>query len=219
MKRYLVYKHTSPSGKVYIGISYKTIQERKNDGYGHNARFRAAIKKYGWDKFKHEVVADGLTLEEAHRLERELIAESNSTDPIYGYNISSGGEAPFKGLKHTSATKAKISKVNKGKVVSLETRQRLSLALKGKLIGEKNPMYGKPKSAANIQKQYESHRNQMKPIDQFDMEGKLLATYESINSAARALGTTKQNIRSCLIGRSRHSCGYKWQYHNEKEVV
>ena len=219
MKRYLVYKHTSPSGKVYIGITYKTIQDRKNDGYGHNAYFRAAIKKYGWDNFNHEVVADGLTLEEAHRLEKELIAETNSTDRIYGYNISPGGGAPFKGLKHTEATKAKISKANKDKIVSSETRQRLSLALKGKQIGDKNPMYGKPKSVETIQKQYESHRYQMKPVDQLDMDGTLLATYESINSAARELGTTKQNIRSCLIGKSRHSCGYKWQYHNEKEVV
>ena len=219
MKRYLVYKHTSPSGKVYIGITYKTIQGRKNDGYGHNACFRTAIKKYGWDNFNHEVVADGLTLEEAHRLEQELIAETNSTDRNYGYNISPGGDAPFKGLKHTEATKAKISKANKGKFVSSETRQKLSLANKGKHIGNKNPMYGKPKSAETIQKQYDAHRHQMKPIDQLDMDGNLLATYESINSAARALGTTKQNIRSCLIGKSRHSCGYKWQYHNEKEVV
>ena len=219
MKRYLVYKHTSPSGKVYIGITYKTIQERKNDGYGHNAHFRNAIKKYGWDNFKHEIMAEGLTLEEAHRLEKDLIEAMHSTNRHSGYNISPGGDAPFKGLKHTEATKAKISKANKGKVVSLETRQRLSLALKGKQVGEKNPMYGKPKSAENIQKQYESHRHQMKPIDQLDVEGNLLATYESINSAARALGTTKQNIRSCLIGKSRHSCGYKWQYHNEKEVV
>lgn len=219
MRRYLVYKHTSPSGKVYIGITYKTIQERKNDGYGHNARFRNAVKKYGWDNFTHEIVADNLALEEAHRLEKELIAEAHSTDRNKGYNISPGGGSPFKGLKHTEATKAKISKANKGRVVSLETRQRLSLSLKGKLNGDKNPMYGKPKSAETIQKQYESHRNQMKPIDQLDMDGNLLATYESINSAARAIGTTKQNIRSCLIGKSRHSCGYKWQYHNEKEVV
>lgn len=216
---YRVYKHTSPSGKVYIGITSKTIQERKNCGYGHNAHFRNAIKKYGWNSFKHEIVAEGLTADEARDMEKRLIAEANSTDRDKGYNLSLGGEAPFKGLKHTKATKAKISKANKGRVVSLSTRQRLSESLKGKLIGEKNPMYGKPKSADTIQKQYDAHRHQMKPIDQFDLEGNLLATYESINSAARALGTTKQNIRSCLIGKSRHSCGYKWQYHNEKEVV
>ena len=217
--RYLVYKHTSPSGKVYIGITSKTIQERKNCGYGHNAHFRSAIKKYGWNNFKHEIVAEGLSADEAQDMEKRLIAEMNSTDRDKGYNLSLGGEAPFSGLRHTEATKAKISKANKGKVVSLSTRQRLSNSLKGKQLGEKNPMYGKPKSAETIQKQYDSHRHQMKPIDQLDMDGNLLATYESINSAARALGTTKQNIRSCLIGKSRHSCGFKWQYHNEKEVV
>lgn len=217
--RYLVYKHTSPSGKVYIGITSKTIQERKNCGYGHNAYFRSAIKKYGWSNFKHEMVAEGLTADEAQDMEKRLIAEMNSTDRDKGYNLSLGGEAPFSGLRHSEATKAKISKANKGRVISLSARQRMSNSHKGKQIGEKNPMYGKPKSAETIQKQYDTHRHQMKPIDQLDMDGNLLATYESINSAARALGTTKQNIRSCLIGRSRHSCGYKWQYHNEKEVV
>lgn len=217
--RYLVYKHTSPSGKVYIGITSKTIQERKNCGYGHNAHLRSAIKKYGWNNFKHEVVAEGLTADEAQEMEKRLISEMNSTDRDKGYNLSLGGEATFLGLKHSEATKAKISKANKGKVVSLSTRQRLSESLKGKLIGEKNPMYGKPKSAETIQKQYDAHRHQMKPIDQLDMDGNLLATYESINSAVRATGIKKQNIRCCIIGKSRHAGGYKWQYHNEKEVV
>lgn len=217
--RYLVYKHTSPSGKVYIGITSKTIQERKNCGYEHNTHFKSAIKKYGWNNFKHEVVADGLTAEEAQSLEKRLIAETNATDRNKGYNLSLGGEAPFTGLKHSEETKSKISKANIGKVVSFETRQRLSLAHKGKQIGEKNPMYGKPKSTETIKKQYESHRYQMKPVDQLDMDGNLVATFESINSAARAIGTTKQNIRCCLIGKSHHACGYKWQYHNEKEVV
>ena len=216
---YLVYKHTSPSGKVYIGITSKTIQERKNCGYGHNTYLKNAIKKYGWKNFKHEILADGLTVDEAQAVEKRLIAETKSTDRDKGYNLSLGGEATFFGLRHSEATKAKISEANKGRVVSFSTRQRLSESLKGKFVGEKSPMYGKPKSAETIQKQYESHRYQMKPIDQLDMDGNLLATYESINSAARAIGTTKQNIRCCLNGKSRHACGYKWQYHNKKEVV
>lgn len=88
-----MYKHTSPSGKVYIGIT-KDVRHRwraNGNGYNGSTRFANAIKKYGWDDFTHEILLINLTREEASREEQRLIKQYNSTDIRYGYNLESGG--------------------------------------------------------------------------------------------------------------------------------
>ena len=82
---YIVYKHTSPSNKVYIGITSQTPERRwRKDGKGYKTHiyFWNAIKKYGWNNFKHEVLFSGLTKEEAEQKEIELIAYYKSNDSI-----------------------------------------------------------------------------------------------------------------------------------------
>lgn len=41
--------------------------------------------------------------------------------------------------------------------------------------------------------------------------------YRSIADAARAMGVSKASIRDALIGKSKTSCGYKWEYCEPKE--
>lgn len=108
-RAYIVYKHTSPSGKVYIGITKQDPQRRWQGGIGYkqHPHFARAIEKYGWNNFSHEIVTDGLTKEEAQNKERELIRELNATDRNYGYNMTFGGEV---GAKFTDEVKEKISK-------------------------------------------------------------------------------------------------------------
>lgn len=94
MGPYIVYKHTSPSNKVYIGITKQKACNRWRSGWGyiHNMFFSTAINKYGWSNFKHEILYENLSKEEAIQLEIQLIAEYNSTNHKYGYNITKGGD-------------------------------------------------------------------------------------------------------------------------------
>ena len=153
---YCVYKHTSPSGKVYIGITSTNPKRRweSGRGYMHNIYFSRAIEKYGWDGFSHEILFTGLSAEEAEEAERKLIAEYHAADRDYGYNITDGGE---KGKRHAPESIEKLRQAKEGKysgennprygcVVSAETRSKISASLKGKMSGEKNPNYGKPMS-------------------------------------------------------------------------
>lgn len=91
---FIVYKHTSPSNKVYIGITKQKTYKRWRGGCGylHNMFFKAAINKYGWSNFKHEILYENLSQEEAMQLEIQLIAEYNSTNHKCGYNITKGGD-------------------------------------------------------------------------------------------------------------------------------
>lgn len=119
-----VYKHTSPSGKVYIGIA-KDIKHRwraNGNGYKGSTRFHNAIIKYGWDAFQHEILYSNLSREDACKLEIELINKYNSTDIRYGYNLESGGNSPTV----SEETRQKLREINIGHPVSREVREKMS---------------------------------------------------------------------------------------------
>ena len=91
---YTVYKHTSPNGKIYIGVTSQRLSARfgKNGSkYEYNKLFYEDILNYGWNNIKHEVILETENAEEAHDAERKLIAEYHSNNIKYGYNLSIGG--------------------------------------------------------------------------------------------------------------------------------
>ena len=95
---WLIYKHTSPSGKVYIGQTRKGAAERWRSGKGYTynprTRFSCAIKKYGWDAFLHEILEDNIESQTlANEREKYWIGFYNSYDFNYGYNMTIGGDS------------------------------------------------------------------------------------------------------------------------------
>ncbi len=160
-KRWCVYIHTNKiNNKKYVGITSQIPPEKRWDegrGYYRNKHFTSAIKKYGWDNFEHEIVADELTASEAEAMERCLIQEYNTMDQKYGYNLTSGGEVgkqyseearrnislslkgekhPNYGKHHSEETKRKIAEGNRDKTVSEETRKKISEINKGRTYSE-----------------------------------------------------------------------------------
>ena len=91
---YSVYVHTTPSGKMYVGITKQKPEYRwGRNGIKYKTQvFYRAIEKYGWDNIDHEIIAEHLTKEEAENFEIKLIDKLHTTDPKYGYNITTGGE-------------------------------------------------------------------------------------------------------------------------------
>lgn len=124
----VIYKITSPSGKVYIGQTIgskeKRWKEHLEDAHrtykDHCKVLNKAIRKYGDDNFKVELVEECLD-EELDDKEAEYITQYNSQVPN-GMNIKLGGSSG----KHHEDTKKKISDSLKGRIVSTETREKLS---------------------------------------------------------------------------------------------
>lgn len=114
MKNYTVYKHTTPCGKCYIGITGRNPLKRWQNGRGYtsNDHFFRAIIKYGWENIQHEILFENLSKEEAEQKEIEMIAFYKSDIPSYGYNIQHGGNSIG---KHSEETKIKIGNANRGR--------------------------------------------------------------------------------------------------------
>lgn len=141
-KKYIVYKHTSPSNKVYIGITRQEPSKRWENGRGYREcpAFWCAIQKYGWENINHEILCEGLSKEEAETEEIRLIKFFRITDARYGYNIENGGNCFG---THSEETKKKISAGNKGKTFSAESIAKMRAAHKGKQLGADNSFYGR----------------------------------------------------------------------------
>jgi len=107
---YYVYVHTSPSGKKYVGVTRQSPERRWSHGFGYetNKYFFRAIKKYGWNNFKHEVLYSGLSRYDALHTEMRLIKEYDSF--AHGYNMSPGGEGLPGSILPGSAREKSIQK-------------------------------------------------------------------------------------------------------------
>lgn len=200
MNNYYVYKHTSPTNKVYIGITrVKPIYRWRNGkGYEECPRMYRAIKKYGWDNFKHEILFENLTKEEAEQKEIDLIAFYNSTDERFGYNLAKGGNST-KGYKHTEETKLKYSLTHKGKHPWNYGKKGYSVPnAKGK------------KRSAEVRKKMSENRHK-KAVAQYDLEGNLIAIYPSQIEAERQTGIANTNISMCCRGIYKQMNGYIWK--------
>lgn len=90
---YSVYRHISPNGKSYIGITKQDPERRfqRGNGYKTQTAFSRAIEKYGWDNFKHEILEEGLTEKEACEKEAYYIEHVYNSFAPNGYNTREGG--------------------------------------------------------------------------------------------------------------------------------
>lgn len=218
MKTFTVYKYTFPDGKIYIGVTGNSISKRRDNGYNHNKPLKKALKEAGWKNVKVDILATCADQESAFSTEQQMIAVFEATNPDIGYNVSKGGKATFKSLSHSDEAKAMMSERAKGAVFTEEHKRNISNALKGnqKICGVNNPMFGKPKSAETIKKQYLAHKGSMKAIIQKDLAGNIIAEFDSLHQAEKATGVFRNCITACANGKQKSSKGFLWEF---KEVV
>lgn len=143
-KYFFVYKTTHiPTGKFYIG---KHSTADLSDGYmGSGIALSKAIRKYGKESFKMEILTFCESKEELSILEGRLVTQELVDDPMC-YNLKLGGEGgwdhcPPNGRKLSDETRRKMSESHTGKSrpkrgpMSEEEKIRRSNAL----LGRKNP--------------------------------------------------------------------------------
>jgi group I intron endonuclease len=125
-----IYKLThKESDKVYIGQS-KHLKRRLNehrrceksdDKKGSQSVVRRAIKKYSFDAFDFEIILYCQEGEYMDMMETKLIQFYDCLVPK-GYNVRDGGNKIFM----SEEGRKRVSKANSGRIVSEETRLKLS---------------------------------------------------------------------------------------------
>ena len=225
---YKVYKHTSPSGKVYIGMTSMRLKDRWKSGKGYKTciLLNRAIEKYGWENFEHEVLFENLTKEEAEAKEIELIKLYKSTDPEYGYNIENGG---YSHGKHSAETLRKMSENRKGKCVGKDnpfyhkrhSKEWIETHLKGEhnpmygIRGEEHPRYGIRHTKESIQKMSDSKMGKYTGEENpRAIKVRCVETGEvfgCIKEACEKTGANNACVSDVIHGRRKTSGGYHWE--------
>jgi len=97
----VIYKAEFPNGKVYIGRTinfkdrkYKHINSSKGEKNSHIIMYKA-IRKYGADNIKWEIIHECSSMEEMKEKEKEFINLYKSTEHEYGYNMVCGDKEEY----------------------------------------------------------------------------------------------------------------------------
>jgi group I intron endonuclease len=211
---YTVYRHTGPTGKVYIGITGRCPTKRYDGGrgYAHCPHFSAAIAKYGWENFGHDILAEGLTKAEAEAEEVRLIAEYKSNDRRFGYNTDKGGSAPGRMAPESRAKIAEAMRGDKnptrryghpfqGKKHTEESKRKMSAAASART--------GRTVTRATREKLRQVQ--QKTPVRDID-SGKV---YAGIHEAAEDTGLQATKICAVCKGKRKSTGGIRWEYVKE----
>ncbi len=138
----LIYKSINiVNNKIYIGqtINFKKrLNEHKRNSLNkksrsYNSYFCRALRKYGWDNFKWEIIYPNIPINQLHNMEKFTIGNYNSYNG-HNYNSTIGGEGIF-GYKHNEETieKLKINAAGKGNPMYGRHHSKYSTNLMSKL--------------------------------------------------------------------------------------
>lgn len=190
----VIYKTTNLiNGKIYIG------QNSNNDEkyFGSGFLITKAIKKYGLENFKKEIIEECPSKDILNDREKFWIKFFNSTDKNIGYNISEGGTGgklvPFEGKKgktyeeyygieRANEIKQKLSEKRKGykpplkNITIEEVGKKISESLKGKIISE-----DRKKKVSKTLKDYFKTEEGLKQIKKFSEDRKGFKQSEDSN--------------------------------------
>lgn len=212
-KKHLVYKVTNQeTGKAYIGVTTRSIEERKADHIqkatkGTRGYFQEAIATYGVDAFNWTQIDTATSSNELAEKEKKYILQYNSKEN--GYNSDSGGGfnktiyqfdldgnlvASFDGLKEIEST------------LGHDKRRISNASLTATLWKGSYWSY----SQNNTFKKATDSRK--KKVLQLSIDGKIIAQYNSVAEASRISGTSKTCISRCCRNEREQSGGFLWNY-------
>lgn len=198
----IIYKFTNIiNGKVYIGQTSKTLDERikghlsKVKG-GSTTHIHNAIRKYGWNNFRAEIIDDTADCEdELDRLEKYYIAQYDSIN--VGYNLAPGGEdncmdsdkvkQKHDFIMRTPEVRSKISASMKKRIaehgISEEHRKHVSEGLRRFYDSGKRPNYKHPQHLSpEHYKALNDAKN--KSVYCVDLDGNVVAEFKRVKDAA-----------------------------------
>ena len=223
---YFIYKYTFPNGKVYIGQTYKGSGRYGTTwGYKTQLVYRAMLK---YKDFEKEILeyCDASAVDE---IETFYIKQYDSMNPNKGYNRDTGGNER---KVFSIETRKLISEAHDGQPIlqfdleanllaewdyiqlaaeSLELDSKnISACLHGK-TGQCGGYQWKFKDDPQIVGRYQEYDGRRK-INQYDLDGHYIDTWDSIIDIYLALGINTSGIIKCCQFKRKKAGEYQWRY-------
>lgn len=209
-----VYKLTFPNDAVYIGKTMRDPEERWMNGWGYKDMplvFNCIIR-YGWENVKKEILADGVTSEEATEIELKMIqyysrialaqsemhSEDSSTETAAQSGLHSDAQCAFLlndlGVDPEYTMKQQEGFITPDGFVKKEVaRKTLGSVVNGHHVGAMKehivPIVEKPRELRSC------------PVKVYNTDGEMLAIYPSIKVASQETGISQGDITTCCKGR------------------
>jgi group I intron endonuclease len=240
----------SIDGKRYIGSSVN-LSKRKNTHFSDlkkqkhkNRHLLSAYNKYGSNNFKFEIILY-CSREDAIFYEQRVIDLYNFSKELYNLSPSAKDNLGFKmpqsskdllskinkGKKHTKESKLKMSQSRTGKKNHMygkrhteETKEKVRQARKGMIASDETiekmskKRKGVPKSEAHKRKMSENNSRKI-PIKVFDYINKeYIGEFDSLTKCAKILEIDRRMISAVLKGKLKHCGGYIFEKIEEVDV-
>lgn len=199
------------TNQSYIGQTTQNLDERwrQHKQKKSNCRYlKSAFIKYGVGNFDFRLICICFD-SDLNNLEIFYINKFNSIAPN-GYNLISGGN---RGGKHNYETKIKISESLK-KTLSINKRENKlrRLHTEETKIKLSTIHKGKKHKIETIEKL--RLINTKHKVIQLDIDGNIINIFLNTVEAAKALGTTKNNICMVCNGKRKSAKGFLFRYDN-----
>lgn len=218
------------NGKQYIGKQH--LAENKRDIYfGSGYLLHGAIRKYGKENFKKEIIEYCETDEALNNQETFWIKEKNTLNPN-GYNLTLGGTG---GDTFSYSVNKETTRLNRSKAIKLywdnlseedkekrinlirnkkrteETRNNISKGKKGKKMSAEHKT-NMIKSVTAAKKGKPTYNQ--KEINMFSINGEFIKLFSSIAQASRETGFSSWEICNMCKNRNNKIKTYIFKYKN-----
>ena len=213
-----IYKATSlTTGKVYIGQSCQTLEKRMSQhlykatsDYDPGNHFHNAIRKYGFQDFIFQIIEDNIISNEVLN-EREIYWIEYYNSYYDGYNSTLGGDAGLRrddlviaALFHEGYTTKEICEMTG------YSRSTIYDSYKANGLQEEN----------NKRKNEQTKLRCSERVEQYNLDGTYIKTYESATAAGQELGNQSAISGVCRQEQSALSAyGYLFKYENDPRDI
>lgn len=235
IRNWTIYKITSPTGRLYIGVTsnYKNRIRTYHGGWKQSQPLiMRSLSKYGATNHSFEIV-DTFMSDLAYALGKEMffirsyMSNRHKWPEQNGMNLTDGGQGTLgwkmsekqkkqnsdrvKGFKHTEEAKKKISEASKGNKhgIGHKWTEEKRVSMIGLMKGNK---YGKGPNENNKIALRESAKKRRKPVNQYDLYGNLVAKYNSVQDAAIGSKVSISAIKAILCGQYNKMKGFTFKY-------
>lgn len=214
-----IYKITNLiNNKIYIGETMRPINIRWNQhksqsfndhGHGYNYHLHAAIRKYGAENFKIEVI-EQCSDEDRFDEESYLIKKYNTTDPNIGYNFVIEGSGST-----TYATEDILELWNQGLIVNKIAEQ---LGCHKSVISDRLKTNGiTHEDIINRFGEYITQRDG-KIVEQYDLQGNLIGEWSSTGSCEKG-GFLQSAVCNVCNQKQKSAYNFLWKYKDDPRSI